>query len=71
MDHKKGTKEPTPVELSGRILQIRTSVALEEMLEEYARRLAAEEMRPIDRTEAARRLIAFGLNCKLKGAEKG
>jgi len=55
-------KEDTPFTASGRIISVRTSVALDAAIDEFIEEVSARELKQLDRAEAARRLIVAGLN---------
>ena len=58
---KKTIREETPFNTAGKLLSIRTSVALDVALDEFIETTAQKELRQIDRAEAGRRLIVMGL----------
>lgn len=62
-------REHTPADQSGRSITIRTSVAMEALLAQYITQIEEEELRRIDRTEAARRLLIIKLT-ELRGEQR-
>jgi hypothetical protein len=58
----KTIREDTPFNTAGKLLSIRTTVALDAAMDEFIQDVAVKELRQLDRAEAGRRLIVLGLS---------
>jgi len=59
--HSAPAREPTPPEDSGRVLNIRTTLAIEDLLAKYVLHLEAKQLQTVPHGNAMRTLLVYGL----------
>lgn len=61
MPRKRQTSGSSDYDISGEIISIRSTLAMEEAIEDFIKHMAPIELKRMDRAEAGRRLLAMGI----------